>query len=71
MGFQKEENAWVYKRNVVPRMEHKESNCGHEDEDHDAPHAEDETVEVVEASCYEMHNSSPHIMHSRSPSMQQ
>jgi len=22
MGFQKEENAWVYRRNVAPRMEH-------------------------------------------------
>jgi len=71
MGFQKQENAWVHRRNVVPRMEHEGSNCGHVDEDDDAPHAEDETVEAAEASCYEMRNSSPHRMHSPTPSMKE
>ena len=42
------------------------SNRGLADEDDDAPHAEDETVEAAETSCYEMHN---HMMHSPTPSM--
>ena len=44
MDFQKEENAWVYRRNVASRMEHEASNRGYANEDDDAPHAEDEDV---------------------------
>jgi len=41
-------------------MEHGASNQGNANEDDVAPHMEDEIVEVAEASCYEMHNSSSH-----------
>ena len=50
MGFHKEENSWTFRRNIDHRVELEASNHG------DAK--EDENVQVVEASCYEMHHSS-------------
>jgi len=32
MGFQKEENVWVYRQNGVPRFEHEGFNHGNQDE---------------------------------------
>jgi len=50
-------------------MEHGASNWGNAYEDDVASHVEDETVEVVEGSCYEMHSSSSHKVNSPAPSM--
>jgi len=57
MGFHKVDNTLVFRRNHAPRMEYGASNRNHADENEVTPHMEDEIVEVVKASCYEMHNS--------------
>jgi len=68
MGFQKKENVWVYRQNVVPRVEHEASNHGDQDEGNEAlPNVEYDIMEAAEASCYEMHNSSPPGMHQGTP----
>jgi len=53
-------------------MEYGASNCDHADEDEAAHHMEDEILQVVEESCYEMHNSSSHRVESPAqPSVQE
>ena len=64
MGFHKEEDNWVFRRNVAHKVEHEASNHGDaEGEDVGVP-MEDETVQDAKASCYMMHHSSSHRVES-------
>ena len=58
MGFQKEENTWVFRRIATPRMEHRASNLNNAEEDDVGAPMEDDVVQAAEGSCYEMHHSS-------------
>jgi len=70
MDFHKEEDNWVFIRNVAHRVEHGASNHGDVEEEDVGVPMEDETVQGAEASCYMMHNLSSHIVESPTqPSM--
>ena len=60
MGFHEEENNWIFRRNIAHRVEHEASNHGDAEEYDVGVPMEDETVQVVEASCYGTHHSSSH-----------
>jgi len=71
MGFHKEEDSWVFRRNVIDRAEHEASNHEDAEEDNARIHREDETVQAAEASFHRMHHSSSHRVESPAqPSMQ-
>jgi len=70
MDFHKEEDNWVFRRNVAHGVEHEASNHGDAEEDNVGVPMEDETVQAAEASCYMMHHSSSHRVESPTqPSM--
>jgi len=71
MGFHKEEDNWVFKRNVAYKAEHEASNHGDAEEENVGMHTENETVQAAEASFHRMHHSSSHRVESPThPSMQ-
>jgi len=71
MRFHKEEDNWVFRRNVAHRAEHEAFNHGDADEENAGMHREDETVQAAEASFHRMHHSSSHRVESLAqPSMQ-
>lgn len=60
MGYQKEENVWVSKPSAFPRSEYAASNhADNQTNEENEGNAKEEIVDVVEASCYEMHNETP------------
>jgi len=64
MGFHKEEDGWIFRRNIAHRAEHEAFNHGDGEEENDGMHREDETVQAAEASFYRMHHSSSHRVES-------
>ena len=70
MGSHEEEDSWVFRRNVVHKVEHEASNHGDAEEENVGVPMEDEIVQVAEASYYMMHHSSSHRVESPAqPSM--
>jgi len=64
MGFHKEENGWIFRRNAAHRDEHEASNHGDGEEENARMHREDETVQAAEASFHRMHHLSSHRVES-------
>jgi len=64
MGFHKEEDGWIFIRNVAHRVEHEASNHGDGEEENAGMHREDEIVQAAEASFHRMHHSSSHRVES-------
>jgi len=71
MGFHKEDDNWVFIRNVAHRVEHEASNHEDVDEENVGMHREAEIVQAAEASFHSMHHSPSHRVESPTqPSMQ-
>ena len=64
MGFHKEEDGWISRRNAARRAEHEASNHGDGEEKNDVMHKEHEIVQAAEASFHRMHHSSSHRVES-------
>jgi len=64
MGFHKEDDGWIFRRNVAHRAEHEASNHEDGEEENAGMHREDEIVQAAEASFHRMHHSSSHRVES-------
>jgi len=64
MGFHKEEDDWIFRKNAAHRAEHEASNHGDGEEENAGMHREDETVQAAEASFHRIHHSSSHRVES-------